>query len=380
MNIFENMTVTLTKSTLYKQDSKGKTRVWYAQVQGDKYRTVSGLLDGERTETGWTTCEPKNVGRSNETTAEAQAMAEVNAEYAKKLEKGYFADIKLVGTSTIFKPMLAQNYDKLKGDLFSKNQFVSTQPKLDGIRCIARVDGLWTRTGKPITSCDHIFMQLQPIFAENPEMIFDGELYNHDLRDNFNEITSLVRKENPTEEEAKRIAETIQYHIYDCFSDTVPFLSRFDRIGKRFPLQLGSIHIVWTKLILDKEGLDAAYGKFLEAGYEGQMIRLNQIYDNTRSWALMKRKEFLDGEFEVVRVEEGNGNWAGYAKRVIFKLPDGRECGAGIRGTQSEMKQLLDQAGSVEGKQVTIRYFTPTPDGMPRFPVATAFHDGERDH
>jgi DNA ligase 1 len=381
MNTLENTSVVSTKHKLYKQDSKGKTRVWYAQLQGDRYRTVSGLLDGEMTETGWTTCEAKNIGRSNETTPVTQAIAEVEAEYTKKLEKGYFTDIALVGTSTIFKPMLAQNYDKQKGDVFKQYASVATQPKLDGIRCIVRADGMWTRTGKPITSCPHIFEALKVHFIENPKIVFDGELYNHDLRDNFNEITSLVRKEKPDAAEQKMITDTIQYHIYDCYIPELLFVTRFQKlnilIGRDAP---DCIRLVQTKLVTSKNEADAAYGVFLADGYEGQMIRSNAPYENTRSWSLMKRKEFLDGEFEIVRIEEGNGNWAGYAKRVIFKLPDGRECGGGIRGNQDQMKALLEAKDSYVGSDVTIRYFTPTPDGMPRFPVATAFHLGKRDH
>ena len=34
----------------------------------------------------------------------------------------------------------------------------------------------------------------------------------------------------------------------------------------------------------------------------------------------LKRKEFITEEYDVVRVEEGNGNWTGYAKRFILAM------------------------------------------------------------
>ena len=48
--------------------------------------------------------------------------------------------------------------------------------------------------------------------------------------------------------------------------------------------------------------------------------------------------------------------------------------GAGIRGTQAEMKALL---GARTPATATVRYFALTPDGVPRFPVVTAFHRAE---
>ena len=142
---------------------------------------------------------------------------------------------------------------------------------------------------------------------------------------------------------------------------------------------------VVTHRVITIEELDVRYGEMLEAGYEGQMVRLDTPYEfDKRSKSLLKRKEFITAEFKLLRIEEGNGNWAGLAKRVVFELPDGRECGAGIRGTQDEMKELLETNGPQNcfavhpDALVTIRHFTPTPDGMPRFPVAIDFHFGGR--
>jgi len=125
-----------------------------------------------------------------------------------------------------------------------------------------------------------------------------------------------------------------------------------------------------TSPVATIEQLDRAYGTYLEAGYEGQIIRLDGPYENKRSKQLLKRKEFETREFELIAVEPGNGNWAGLAKRIRFRLDDGRECGGGIRGTREQMAELLARP---QPKIVTVRYFTPTPDGMPRFPVAIDF-------
>ena len=110
------------------------------------------------------------------------------------------------------------------------------------------------------------------------------------------------------------------------------------------------------------------------------MVRARDGYYEAgkRSKHLLKRKEFEDGEFPIVRIEEGNGNWAGMAKRITVRLPDGRECGGGIRGSQPVMRDLLAKADILVGRQVTMRYLKQlTPDGMLRHAVAVDFHGAE---
>src|SRR3546814_12314723 len=89
-----------------------------------------------------------------------------------------------------------------------------------------------------------------------------------------------------------------------------------------------------------------ANGLWLEEGYEGSIWRADAAYEQKRSKALRKRKEFVDDEFELVALEEGLGNWSGMAKRAICRLPDGRTFGAGIKGSQERARE------GVEGSRV----------------------------
>ena len=255
-----------------------------------------------------------------------------------------------------------------------------SQPKLDGIRCIARKDGLFTRAGKEITTCNHIHNALKDYFEQHPTDILDGELYNHELRDDFNKITSLVRKVKPTQAEAEECAKLVQYHIYDITGpewEGFPFedgnIHLEDAIGNldyRQPLQF-----VETVYCNSQTELDEMYAVWTEQGYEGQMVRNNQPYENKRSKNLLKRKEFITEEFDVVEVLEGSGNWAGYAKH--FVLTDGTNTfKSGVRGNQATLKELLEQ--EVKPTWVTCRYFERSPDNIPRFPVVIDWGIGER--
>lgn len=354
-------------SEIFKRDATGRIRTWQYEVDGPRWRTISGLQDGEKVVTGWTSCTPKS-----QDTADEQAIFEAKAEETKKLDRDYRSTLGDVDRprASVIKPMLAHKFEGWDG-----KSPVYSQPKLDGVRCIATIDGLWTRQGKPIVSCLHIVDALRPLFDRDPSLIFDGELYNHELKEDFNAITSAVKKLKPTVDDLETSRRLIQYHIYDLPSHSGVFSERLDALfDLEINIESSYLLRVPTKVALTPYHLDKDYEIYLEAGYEGQMVRLDAVYQQKRSKSLLKRKEFQDEEFEVVAVEEGQGNWAGYAKRAVLKLRDGRTFGAGIKGDQAYCRDLLDKSFD----KATVKFFAYTPDGVPRFGVVTQFFNGER--
>ena len=77
---------------LYKLTSTGATQVWYQEVDGNKYRSVSGKLNGKHVTAEWTVVSGKNIGRANETSPVEQCLAEVQANYTKKLAQGAYSE------------------------------------------------------------------------------------------------------------------------------------------------------------------------------------------------------------------------------------------------------------------------------------------------
>ena len=365
-------------NTLYKRDSNGKIREYTIEWTGTGqpmapgYRTVAGIQGGKMVYSEWKLTEGKNIGKINETSPSEQAEKEAIAKWEKKEEKEYFEDIEKVDSYDKFKPMLAHDYTK------RPQESGFSQPKLDGIRCIATKKGLFTRAGKAINTCGHIEHDLIEFFKEEPDIILDGELYNHELKADFNKITSLVRKVKPTPEEAQECHEKVQYHIYDCYDKNNTdhdFDFRCFFIDEDQPDE-ASLRFVETTWCGSQEELDKKYSEYTEAGYEGQMVRNDTPYENKRSKNLLKRKEFITEEFNVVEVLEGQGNWAGYAKHFELELGDGRNFKSGVRGNQETLKALLEQED--KPTWVTCRYFEKTPDGIPRFPVVIDWGNGER--
>jgi len=364
---------------LYKRDTTGKIREWTMQYGWNLdetqagTRTISGLQDGKKVTSEWYITEAKNVGRANSTTNITQAKAEAQAEWDKRIEKEYFEDIDAIDSYTAFKPMLAHDFTK------TPVESGYTQPKLDGIRMVVNSRGLYSRSNKEIVAVPHIADQLADFIKQFPTVTLDGELYNHELKDNFQKITSLVRKTvNLGADELAESAELVQYHVYDMFDSANPDMT-FTQRAKWISENVSGDNIVLVKYdeASTSADIDKLYGEYTTAGYEGQMIRQDTAYEFKRTKNLLKRKEFITEEYKVVEIQEGNGNWAGYAKRFILELADGTQFSSGVRGSQEKLAQLLKDKDTINW--ATCRYFELSNDGVPRFPVVIDYGTGERD-
>ena len=368
----------LKMQTLVKRRSDGGIQEWSIEIVGNAFRVTSGKQGGKQKVNDWTYCNGKNKGKSNETTDEEQAQVQAKAKWDKKLAGEYALDAESADSLGFTKPMLAKNWD----DYADKITFpVYSQPKLDGIRCIATKDGLKTRTGKDIVAVPHIFEALQPFFEEHPNVVLDGELYCDKFDNDFNAICHHVRRSKVTEESLEK-AKVIEYHVYDIVDTTMSFHERTDFIELHFGDEsdfqsVDYIVALETQYVISKEMLDTLYGQWQEEGYEGQMVRLNEPYENKRSKTLLKRKEFQDGEYTILGWKEGIGNRAGTIGHFKFETEDGIEFSSNIKGNFEYLADLLEQADDLIGKSATIKYFSLTPDGVPRFPYVIAIRDYE---
>lgn len=367
-----------TLPTLYKLTEVGNIQEWTMVVDGSGYFSREGIVGGKVTENKPTVCAGKNEGKKNATTPEEQADKEGQAKWQKKLDKGYFKSREEAegGNTKFYEPMLAHNFN----DYPIKFPAIC-QPKLDGIRCVTTKNGMFTRNGKPIVSAPHIFFNLQKFFKKNPEAILDGELYCDKLANDFNKICSLVKRTKPSAEELSESAKTIEYWVYDA--PVVGFLNEEDKFSDRLKLatqllrDVDKIKMVLTETAFTKEILDYKYETYIEQGYEGQMVRLDNGYENKRSKNLLKRKEFVDEEYEILEVGVGEGNRSGMAGFMKFRAKNGKPFRSNIKGNFVYLAALLKDKDNLVGKKATVKYFNLTPDGIPRFPYVTAIRDYE---
>jgi len=354
-------------STLYSRSTTGKITEFVIEIEGNKYRTITGFTDGKKVTSEFTTCKGKSYNNDNE-----QALKEATAIHRKKMEAGAFENIADIDRETFTEPMLASKWedrkDKVKFPIYS-------QPKLDGIRMIAKADGLWSRTGKKIVAVPHIYEALKPLFQSNPNLILDGELYCDKYANDFNAICSLVKKTKPTKEDLDLSAKAIEYHVYDIASSTEIFSKRNAFLNE---LDLPKCCILVKTIVLNNaKSVDSQFEEYIEQGYEGQMLRLDLPYENKRSKSLLKHKNFVDEEFKIIDIVEGKGKHAGVASSMLFKTSKGVEFNSSINGNYDYLKEILLNKKNLIGQMATVKYFGITPDGSLRFPKVIAIRDYE---
>lgn len=359
---------------LYKKTSTGKIQTWEIYVEGSTMYSQSGQLDGKKILSEDTIKEGKNIGKANETTPEEQALAEAESRWTSKLKKGYIEkldDAKAGKVDEIieggFNPMLAKSFDELPFPF-------AVQPKLDGIRCAVTETSTWTRTRKPIRSVPHINYELSK-YSDQYKML-DGELYNHDFKDNFEKITHIVNQKKEPDAEHK----LVQYHIYDMPSDK-PFIERsndlkkiFNKLPKASPFRL-----VETRIVNDELELAQAFEDFRSEGYEGLMARpLDGAYEYKRSNNLLKLKEFEDAEFEIIGGEEGRGKLQGHLGAFICVTENGTEFKVKMSGETSNLKKYWENLETHKGDMLTVKFQGLTgKNKVPRFPVGKVIRDYE---
>ena len=270
-------------------------------------------------------------------------------------------------TTTTFNVMLAHPYGNKE---FDRDSFI--QPKLDGIRCYITKDGAFSRNHKEFKTIDHIRKVFEPVFKENPSIVLDGELYNHQLKDNFNKIISLVRKQNPTKDQLEDAKKYIQFHWYDYYlqRQNYPFRLRNENIKTKLE-QLCSPYLVEvpTHEVSILESAKLWHEDFLKLGYEGSIIRTNEPYEQKRSYNLQKFKDFQDAEATITGWVEGQGKRIGTVGKFIARDDDGIEFGMPVMDDYNTMKYMYDIADWYIGKTATFTYFQKTPSGSYRHPL-----------
>jgi DNA ligase-1 len=357
--------------TLYHKGSKGTIYSWKVWTEGEDIFTEYGQIAGKK-QTSCKTAVPKNVGKSNETTAIDQAESEAQSMWTFKVERKYKESVADAEDEEVFLPMLAVPFEKRKGKKKEGHTYpCDVQPKLDGVRCLAFWEGnvvrLMSRGGK-YWNCPHIVARLEQTLPKN--IVLDGELYIHG--ETFQAITKLVKKLRPE-------TVNVQLHAYDCVilddrdaqwparrAALKAWLDDFD--GKE-------VVSVKTRTAKTEEQVKELQGKFMESGYEGAIVR---CYDGSayrfgyRSKRLLKVKTFLDAEFEVVDVTHGVGKFKDCA---LFwcKTEEGKLFKATPKGTMEYRRQLLRDGENNVGKVLKVQFQNWTDEGLPRFPVSVGF-------
>lgn len=370
---------------LYARGNKGQILDWQIEVQGNKFRTITGAKDCQHVTSEWTICEGKNLGKKNATTPEQQAFAEAEARWEKKQKSGgYWLDVKDIDKVKFVEPMLAEHF---KDHTHKVKYPVMVDRKYNGMRQVTTSGGPATRKGEIIHTAPHIFQALKFKFEQFPDLVLDGELYNHDYRFKLSEFNKIVKKtKHFTAEDLAKSEKIVKYYVYDGYgfdfknegggivSEETPCFARRQSL-KDFLADIPYIVVVPFTVCHDEEHVMSVYQEYIADGYEGAIVRSwDAPYQNKRTRDLLKVKPEDDDEGKVIAINEGTGNWSGVAKTATIEWK-GNTFEATFKGSYEELAEVLKNAENWIDKIVTFLHIgytgksTPTaPKGLPFSP------------
>ena len=318
-----------------------------------------------------------------------------------------------------FLPMLAQTFNPADAIVAgagagagSKKKKVITfpcfvQPKLDGLRCVSYMKrsgndalvALQSRTGAFFTGLPHIAAALRPYLSQHPSVVIDGELYTDQMP--FEELAGLIKKKKITDSDVERLKK-VKYHVYDIYDharSNMPYSERMEVLASavrrcacvandtltasggmilRSATDAAAVVVlVRTEKVLALADFRRLFSEFVEAGYEGIMLRnADGVYRaNYRSNDLQKYKEFMEDEYLITGYTQGEGRDAG-AVIWLCETEDGKEFTVRPRGTMEQRRIWFNMGATYIGKKLTVIFQELTEEGKPRFPVGKAVRDG----
>lgn len=221
------------------------------------------------------------------------------------------------------------------------------QPKLNGVRCLWDGRTASCRSGRRHHPVIQAIMRRYP---GHPDGLLDGELTAP------GEPFEIVQAAVAGDETA---AAKLSFATFDWIGrPDLAFRDRLEAIRDR---------IVETTWVQDLEGLESAYGRFLDEGYEGLIARdPAALYTPGKAQGLLKYKPFEDAEFPIVDVLEAGGKDAGTAM-LVCQTPAGVRFPITPGGCRRyRMKIWRDRLDWI-GKPYTVRFEGWTAYGAPRF-------------
>lgn len=355
---------------LYVKTASGAINYWQVWTDRHYVGTRWGKLGTDKELMDSYEAEGKNIGRSNETSPEQQAVLEAQSKYDKQLRLKYVTSVEEAESGVNIKPMRAYALDdkrqkKLKWPL-------TVQPKYNGVRCMAYnlPDGsvrLMSRGGKDYT-LPHVQEELRGKIPHG--WCLDGELYVH--RTSLQTIRHYI--ETPTD-------KTLWVKMF-CYDTTVlppagmPWRERAECLFEWFGRHaLQSVVMSSSAEAADMAMVEKLHEFWTNDGFEGVMLREHHgpYKLAAKSVHLLKYKKFQDAEFKVVAWGTGRDGVVVYT----CVQEDGATFDVRPEGNDAERAALLETAPQDVGKLLTVRFQERSDDHIPIFPVGVGFRPPE---
>ena len=369
---------------LHKKNVQGMNQYWQSKVVSDGivcYVTTGSWADtvaGGTTKGVWSTpkvAKPKNVGKSNETTSEQQAVLEMASRMKKKRDEGYVED----GQEYVGKPlaMLALKFAKAKHRV---EYPCYVQPKLDGERACSDDDSWWSRTGLP-----HIEAVTEHLNFDHCGTITDGEFILPVPGTEHLAVPKAMKLQDTSKAVSKYYPDDslyatnrLLYFVFDLMEANVPFNDRLEHmrgVDLNTLTRSDNVRFVPTYRCEDESDIMMYHSQFCADGYEGTIVRSAKgIYKfGHRVAELIKLKDMIDDEFKIVNIVEGTGSHAGSAMYVCLTHDEQHEFVVNPEGSIPSRQAVWQIFQSMPemfiGKWLNVRYQALNESNVPSFAV-----------
>jgi len=291
-----------------------------------------------------------------------------------------------------FEVSLCQKYNDVasKVDIFDGSWYVSH--KLDGLRLITIIDDkgntkFYSRQGKEFETLDVLKEDIKKLNLKSK--VIDGEIciIGADGKEDFASIIKLARRKD----------FTIPNPMYLTF-DIIDYDDFFNKIGKnKLTYRLAELNSIienksnhikvleQTKL-QSKNQFESMLNYMREHDWEGLILRRDVPYEGKRTNNMLKFKDMLDEEYEVLDVEFGPFRVIEDKKEITIETLSavkikhkGYDVSVGSGFTIEQRKMFHNDPSKIIGHKITVQYFQESKDKdgnlSLRFPVFKAIRD-----
>jgi DNA ligase-1 len=299
-----------------------------------------------------------------------------------------------MSTNKTFKPQLAPNDSIEIKDLPLP---LLGSYKIDGIRCVFKDGGMYSRSLKPIVN-DKLhgkFDYLKKYSKEN-KVIIDGELYCKSLT--FPELSGVCRRLS------HELPEDLTFYAFDCISQTeenswnIPFCIRLNALSEIVEtLNKPDLKLIDQIMLENEKDVENYFQEALNWGSDGLILRSkNGKYKYGRGTLkeglIFKLKPFLTFDAQIIGVLEGTIvdpnaekkiNELGYSETSRKKgdrIPSGKACDfevlyegktlkVSIAMTDEEKREVWQNRCSYIGRWIEYKGMLVGAKDLPRHPV-----------
>lgn len=292
---------------------------------------------------------------------------------------------------------LAYDIQKVsKGNLpdFESDRWFASR-KLDGLRNITEVinnsASFSSRRGKEFTSLGVLREAIYTnILTHHPEFVLDGEIciVGEDGVEDFNAAVSEVKTKDHT-------VQNPRYYIFDLLTmkdfrsgTSTAILSERHEWLRRVVTENPFMRIVPQTLIKDQAHLDELFEEAQAKGWEGLILRKDDVYQGKRSTHMLKLKASVEEEYEVIRVDFDVHRIIEDSKEIqrrmlanVWIIHRGYEVSVGSGWNKDQRIYYADHPSELIGETITVRHNGETKNKQGtvslRFPRVVVVHGSE---